>query len=188
MTLLTACLAFVATNIDDLFMLMLVSVKATAGFRYYQIVVGYYAGILLLIALSLLGWIGAFIIPQQWIGWLGILPIWLGVKALREHDQKEERQTILSIKSRWSGIGLVAGITVANGGDNLGVYIPLFARSTPSQLLLTILVFLILTGNWGYLSYYFTHHPAVTDWVTRYGQPFAPFLLIGLGVWILLES
>lgn len=171
------------TNVDDLFVLMLL---LASGVGYHQLVVGYYMGILLLIILS---WLGALAIPQHWIGWLGVFPVSLGVKELLErYGQNRKKEDKLLASKGWSGVGLVVGMTIVNGGDSLGVYIPLFAGINSHQLLFTLFVFLILTGIWSRLSYYFIHHPALARWISCYAQPIIPFLFIGLGIYILLNN
>ncbi len=46
----------------------------------------------------------------------------------------------------------VAAITIANGSDNLGIYMPLFANTVFSELLVIIGVFLVLVGVCCYVA------------------------------------
>ena len=78
----------------------------------------------------------------------------------------------------------VAGVTVANGGDNLGVYIPLFARE-PRHVPLYTLAFAALTALWCLAALRLVRHPAVGATVRRYGHVALPVVLVALGVWIL---
>ena len=82
----------------------------------------------------------------------------------------------------------VAAVTVANGGDNIGIYVPLFASSNLPSLGVILSVFFLLVGVWCYVAYRLTRQPAVAKVLTRYGRALVPFALIGLGIFILLES
>jgi cadmium resistance protein CadD (predicted permease) len=68
--------AFVATNIDDIFVLMMFFSSLT--FPVHQIVLGQYIGTGLLIIISALGSLITLIVPTYVIGLLGIIPIALG--------------------------------------------------------------------------------------------------------------
>jgi cadmium resistance protein CadD (predicted permease) len=82
----------------------------------------------------------------------------------------------------------VAAITFANGGDNVGIYMPLFASTQLTSLLVILSVFFVLVGVWCYSAYLLTHQKAIALIIDRYGNSLVPFLLIGLGVYIALDS
>jgi cadmium resistance protein CadD (predicted permease) len=82
----------------------------------------------------------------------------------------------------------VAAVTVANGSDNIGIYVPLFANSSWQSLATIIGVFFLLVGTWCYTAYKLTHQRAIAHLLSHYGNNFVPFVLIGLGVFIVLES
>ena len=52
----------------------------------------------------------------------------------------------------WGGLSpqttTIAAITLANGGDNVGVYMPMFANSSGLGLAITLAVFFSLVGAW----------------------------------------
>ena len=68
--------AFVATNIDDIFVLMLFF--SNPKFRMRQVVIGQYLGIGLLVVISTIGSLIALVVPQYIIGLLGLIPISIG--------------------------------------------------------------------------------------------------------------
>ncbi len=82
----------------------------------------------------------------------------------------------------------VAAITIANGSDNISIYMPLFASTGISSLLIIISVFLLLVGVWCYMTYKLTCQRDISNLLARYGNHFVPFVLIGLGVFIILDS
>lgn len=77
---------------------------------------------------------------------------------------------------------------MANGSDNIGVYVPLFSGSNGTSLLVIVTVFLTLVGVWCYLAYKLTSLPAISQILTGYTYSFIPCFLISLGVFIIKES
>ena len=82
----------------------------------------------------------------------------------------------------------MAAVTVANGGDNIGIYLPLFASSDLPSLVVILAVFSVMVGVWSYAAYQLTRQRAIARILTRYTQAVVPFVLIGLGIFILIES
>ena len=75
--------AFVATNIDDIVVMMVFS-SSSNNFQAQNIVIGQYLGIGSLIAISSLGSLIALVVPSYVIGLMGLLPIAIGIKELLE--------------------------------------------------------------------------------------------------------
>jgi cadmium resistance protein CadD (predicted permease) len=82
----------------------------------------------------------------------------------------------------------VSAITIANGGDNIGIYIPLFSTLGYQQLVMMIGIFLLLTYGWLRLAQYLTSHPAIASTLKKINRYLFPIVLIGLGVYIFIES
>lgn len=199
----TASVAFVATNIDDIIILMLFFAQVNA-IRPNHIIAGQYLGFGALILASLPGFLGGSLVPKEWIGLLGILPIIIGISQFLSHDKPDtDVQTVAcqvdapatkrSILSKLATLLTpqtysVAAVTFANGGDNIGIYVPLFASCDLPTLMMTLVVFFLLIGVWCYVAYRLTQFPAIARVLTRYGHAIVPFVLIGLGIFILLES
>jgi cadmium resistance transport/sequestration family protein len=193
----TGVLAFTATNIDDLVILTLLFSQVNESFRSRHIFIGQYLGFSVLIIASILGFLGGVILPGHWIGLLGLVPIAIGFNQWLNQDgdssDKDSEETKKSDNSWFVSFispqsCSVAAITIANGGDNIGIYMPLFASSQIDTLLLILGVFFLLVGVWCYISYLLTRQPAIAEVLTRYGNSFVPFVLIGLGVFIILDS
>ena len=129
-TFLTAIIAFASTNIDDIFVLMaLFSHVNHQTFRIKHIVVGQFIGILSLTVISFIGALGLFFVPVSWIGLLGLIPLYIGVKGLlsiNKSDQEDDAPIIdKQNKAAFGGATLkVAAITIGNGGDNIAYLHP----------------------------------------------------------------
>src|SRR6478736_7200248 len=117
---ITSILAFVSTNIDDIFILILFF--GNKKFKEVEIVTGQFLGIIILIAISLVGSLIGLVFPQAYIGLLGLIPLYLGIKGILSGIRKEQQEDDHQIKANKSNVLSVAGTTFANGGDNIGIY------------------------------------------------------------------
>jgi cadmium resistance transport/sequestration family protein len=189
--IITATITFAATNIDDIFVLVLFYSQTNKTFHRWHVVAGQYLGFTALILISLLGFLGGLIAPREWIGLLGLLPIIIGVRHWLNRNKLEAETTEtrdVSKPGAFSAIVGVASVTFANGGDNIGIYTPLFASSNLTRLLIFLLIFYLLLGVWCVVSYFLTRQPLVAEVLTRYGHLIVPFVLIALGVYILIQN
>ncbi|WP_193194894.1 cadmium resistance transporter [Nostoc sp. MG11] len=193
----TGITAFIATNLDDLVILTLLFSQVNATFRRRHIVIGQYLGFCTLVIASLAGFLGGLILPSHWIGLLGLVPITVGLSRLlnseTEAPSDTQSETEFFHSSPLAGFlspqaYSVAAITIANGSDNVSIYMPLFANSALSNLLVIIALFLLLVGVWCYVTYKLTCQPAISNLLTRYGNSLVPFVLIGLGMFIIIDS
>ncbi|MEH2140413.1 cadmium resistance transporter [Nostoc sp.] len=193
----TGAIAFIATNIDDIVILLLFFSRINASFRPRHIVAGQFLGFTVLLILSLPGLFGGLVLSKNWIGLLGLLPMSIGISSLvnREEDsslevvavtEETEESTIDSFFSPQAYS--VAAVTIANGSDNISVYVPLFASSNLESFVVIIGLFFLLLGIWCYAAYKLTNYRVIADVLTRYINNFVPFILIGLGAFIVLES
>lgn len=154
LTAFKGAMAFTATNLDDIIILMLLFSQVGTAFRRRHIVAGQYLGFGALVLISLSGFFGSLLFPRPWIGLLGVLPIVIGLSQLLSADDDEEDSETDSLPSSVApGMGLlspqtasVAAITIANGGDNVGIYMPMFASTDALGLGITLAIFL---GWWG---------------------------------------
>ncbi|MEH2352753.1 cadmium resistance transporter [Nostoc sp.] len=193
----TGIIAFIATNIDDIVILLLFFSQISANFRPRHIVAGQFLGFTVLLILSLPGLFGGLVLSKSWIGLLGLLPISIGISSLvnREEDsskevvaatEEAESSTITSFLSPQSYS--VAAVTIANGSDNISVYVPLFASCNLESFLVIIGLFFLLLGVWCYVAYKLINNRVIADVLTHYINNLVPFILIGLGVFIVLKS
>jgi cadmium resistance transport/sequestration family protein len=189
--------SFVATNIDDIVILMLFFAQVNTTFKIRHIVVGQYLGFTAILLMSLPGFFGGLVVPKTWIGLLGLVPIAMGVYYWRSPNQESsEIQGVTTETVKPSLISTligaetykVAAVTFANGGDNIGIYVPLFANSNWANLGVILTVFLVMIAIWCWIAYWLTNYPAIAQILTRYGHQIVPFFLILIGIFILLES
>jgi cadmium resistance protein CadD (predicted permease) len=172
---------FAATNLDDIFLLTVFFARRVPTRR---IVAGQYLGFATIVALSFaLVWGVSLAIPRAWTRLLGILPLAIGIKELvrirRSQAIPAERvDSSVSVLS-------IATITLANGADNVGVYVPFFvAHRADLQLVLVVYGLLVLV--WCSVGKWFGRHALALKALAGWGHWIVPFVLIGLGGYILL--
>jgi len=214
-TVITAFVSFASTNIDDLLVLILFFSQINNIIKRRHIIIGQYLGIGALTAISIIGALGVSVISPRYVGLLGLVPIYLGIKTYVDHkkeskkngdaDQQElqnwekskleetadtQRNRIINfIKSFINPSVLnVFSVTFANGGDNMGVYIPLFTSMSLVGILVTVIIFIFLTALWCFIALKLTERPFVQRNIENHKHIFVPIIYIGLGIYILMKS
>ena len=194
--------AFVATNIDDL--LILIAFFANSHrFPLPQIVLGQYSGMGALLAISIVGSLIALIVPDNLIGLIGIFPIAIGIRELLEllkngdNNEVEEEEwaakQLPQSRRRRRMTAYLPFLTVAavtfSGGEEIGIYTSVFATyHEVSEIIIIVLVVMVLTGVWCTVAYHLVNRPQIASSIKRIGTVALPFVLIGLGIYILAEA
>jgi cadmium resistance protein CadD (predicted permease) len=164
---------------------------SSRSFPARQVTLGQFIGIGVLVAISILGSLIALVVPIYVIGLLGLVPIAIGIKNLVEVRNNDRNSTQADPKKKNSNLAFltIAAVTISNGGDNIGVYVPLFSKyHTIDQISLFTSVFIAMTAVWCITSYYLVNHPVLASRIRNIGTIIMPFVLIGLGVYILMDS
>jgi cadmium resistance protein CadD (predicted permease) len=183
---------FAVTNVDDILILAIFFGRA-AGHRRStaDVVLGQYLGFAAILAVSILGALGARLLPEPVVPYLGLLPLGLGLRAAW-HTWRELRRAddadAPPAGSHAAGVLTVAAVTLANGGDNVGVYVPVFATAGAASLTVFAVVFLILVALWCGLGWFFATRRATARALSRWGHLLLPGVLIVIGIIILAEG
>ncbi|MBF0744297.1 cadmium resistance transporter [Micrococcus yunnanensis] len=183
---------FVATNIDDIIVLSLFYARG-AGQRgtTRKILLGQYlgfGGILLAAVVISLG--ARSFLPEDALPYFGLIPLALGLYAAwrawrnRGDDDDDEAK----VANKQVGVLTVAAVTFANGGDNIGVYVPVFATASTTAIIAYCLVFLALVGLLVLAAKYVATRRPIAEILERWEHILFPLVLIGLGIVILLEG
>lgn len=185
-TVLTAAGAFAATNLDDLLVLsvLFLSARTRTRPRLWRIWVGQYIGIGILTVAAATAALALTPVPVEWVGFLGLVPLFLGCYALL----KVARPSAAPPKPRSLTVPVVVAVTVANGGDNISVYIPLFRSLGPAASVTTALTFAVMVAVWCAAGYWLTAHPKVGSLCRRAGNWVIPAVYVVLGVTIIVRS
>ncbi|MCM3515137.1 cadmium resistance transporter [Nocardioides sp. P86] len=180
---------FLVTNIDDIIVLSLFFARG-AGQRgtTAKIVLGQYLGFSGILLASLAVTLGAgLFLPVDAIPYFGLIPLLLGLHAAwqvwRNGDDEDE-----AMEGRVISAWVVAAVTFANGGDNIGVYVPVFLSVGTGALLAYCVVFLALVVVLVVAAKFVATRKPIAEVLERWEQVLFPLVLIGLGVVILVEG
>ena len=191
-TIFSAIAVYISTSIDYLLILLIIFSQSQTKKDLRQIYLGQYLGTGILVAVSLFAAYVLNFIPQDWIiGLLGLIPIYLGIRvAMVGEEEAEEEEVVEKLKSGGSSrlFWTVSLITIASGGDNLGIYIPYFASISFSEIIIALVVFAISIAVLCYISYRLAQISFVADTLEKYERIIVPVVFIGLGFFILIEN
>jgi len=184
---------FAVTNIDDILILALFFSQAAGAGRagVVRVVLGQYLGFIAILAASIVGALGAGLLPESAIPYLGLLPLLLGLRAAWRtwRDRRNgDNDTEEPGTSGGPGILQVAAVTLANGGDNTGVYVPVFTVAGIGGMVVYVSVFLIGVALWCAAGRFFATRPVIAKALSRWGHLLLPVVLIGIGMLILIEG
>lgn len=204
-----------ATTFDDNIYLAMFFSRTNHQFRPLHIIMGEYLGFSLLIGISLSGFLIGHVVNSSWLGLLGLLPISIGLNTLLAREGCQERSSRssdqrdgepvpslsqqLPYESRRRPLTLlrvlqdrrtyqVSAVTVANGGNNIAIYIPLFASCSLPRLGVILLTCYAAIGLWCFNSWFLIRQPHSAIVMSRYVARAVPFVLIALGLSILMRN
>ncbi len=191
-TILTAAAIYIATGIDYLVILIILFSQIKKG-QAKHIWIGKYVGTIIVIGVSLLVALGVSnLIPQQWvIGLLGLLPLYLGIKIWIKGEEDADESNILSIFSsgRFNQLFVtVTFIVLSSSADDFSIYVPYFTTLNTTEILVSIVVFLIMIGVLLYVGYRLANLDFVSEKIEKYERWIVPIVLIGLGIYIMFEN
>ena len=184
-TIGTAVVLFAGTNTDDMMVLAVLSAswQATGRPRRWEIWTGQYIGIAILVGVSLAASRGLDRIPQGWLWLLGFIPLSLGIyklaAAIHAHRRGERPPAPAP-----GGLPGVTGLIVANGGDNVAAYAPVFATMGAAAATVTIAVFAVGVAIWCLAGSWLVSHHRVTQTLERWGHWIIPVIYILIGLYI----
>jgi cadmium resistance transport/sequestration family protein len=168
---------FAATNVDDAFLLTLFFARRipTRG-----IVAGQYVGFGAIVGVSLIGAWAALAIPHRWVRLLGLLPLAIGIKQLLQARRTEPGQS----RAEDYSVASIALVTLSNGADNVGVYVPFFVIDR-AYLWLILIVYAVLVAVWCFVGRWLGNHSLILSSVDRWGHWVVPLVFIALGIYVL---
>ncbi len=186
--LLQAIGLFVATNIDDIIVLSLFFARgAGRPGTTAKILAGQYLGFVGILAAALLVTLGAgWALPEEAIPYFGLIPLALGLWAAWQAYRGEGDDDDAAVSGKSVAVATVAGVTFANGGDNIGVYVPVFLNISTPAVITFCIVFLVLVAVLVAMAKFVATRRPIAEVLERWEHILFPIVLIGLGVAILV--
>ena len=191
-SILQAIGLFIATNIDDIVILSLFFGRGQGQpGTTRRLLAGQYLGFLGILGAAVAAAFGAqVLLPEAILPYFGLIPLGLGLwaawQAWRNRGQDDDDEAQLEGKrvSVWT----VAAVTFANGGDNIGVYVPVFVSVSWSAVLAYCIVFLLLVAALVFLAKWISSRKPIAEALERWEHILFPTVLIGLGIVILVSG
>ena len=182
---------FMVTNIDDIIVLSLFYARG-AGQRgtTAKILAGQYLGFGAILAAAVLVALGArSFLPEEAIPYFGLIPLGLGLlaawRAWRGDDDDDDEG---KVSGKTLSVLTIAAVTFANGGDNIGVYVPVFATVGTAGIVAYSIVFLALVAVLVAAARFVATRKPIAEVLERWEHILFPIVLIGLGIVILVEG
>jgi cadmium resistance protein CadD (predicted permease) len=187
-TIVVGIMLFASTNIDDIFLTMAFFADPRLDRR--AVVAGKFLGISLIVTVSIAAAACAMAVPPEWVALLGFAPLGLGLHRLWSAWRAppgvtaDEEGIPAAAGSLVAQACSVAGVTAANGGDNLGVYVPVFSERFQVIPVFAV-IFAVMTGLWCIGGNLLVNHRLVAATMRRLAGRLLPWVLIVLGLCIL---
>lgn len=191
-TIIAGMVTYWSTAIDLLIILMLffAKVKDKKGVR--DIYIGQFLGSGLLILVSLFFAVILHYVPdKRLLGFLGIIPVFLGIKALILGDSDGEKMANEKLKDTNQNnlIKTLIFITIVScGADNVGLFVPYFISLALPKLLITLIVFLIMIFLLVFIAQKSVSIPTVGTVLEKYSRWFIGIVYIFIGGSVLIEN
>jgi cadmium resistance protein CadD (predicted permease) len=173
--------AFASTNVDNL--LLLVSWMVAGGLSRRSLFGGYLLGMLAVLALAVVVGLAGYLFPLEYLGYLGIIPIFVGVKSLLARQPEVVESSALS-----GSTYAVAATQLSNGVDTVLIFAPLLADSLLEFDAVIALLFLLMIPLWFGLAQLLCRHVERIPGVARVGRWLAPAVMIMVGFYILSNT
>jgi cadmium resistance protein CadD (predicted permease) len=198
-----AAAAFVGTNVDNCAVTMAMVAGAPLE-RARRIAAGQVLGFVVLVIVAVAAAALLFEFSTAVVGLLGLVPLAIGLRGLlglaRHADGKVEREagrrsTRLRRRrekpeDRAVGRSFTAAalVTIAAGGDNLAVYIPLFRVGGATNIGAIAAVFVVGEALVTWLVLAGGRHPKARGAMLRLGHVAVPILLCCVGILVLVQA
>jgi cadmium resistance protein CadD (predicted permease) len=181
--------AFVATNIDNLALLVMFLLR----YRDQRLVVAtaYLTGVSLLGIVSFTISLLASTAPVHYLGLLGIVPISIGAMGIWRlaRGSVAQKENLQNESISAAAVFVVTLSTqLGNGTDTVLTFGSLFADSVPGADQLIMVTMAVMAVLFLWLANYCVKHPVFSDMMQRHAHRVTPFLLILVGAYILANT
>ena len=186
--IVTAVLSFISTEIDNILVMTILFAQSSEEVKKSHVITGQYLSLAILTGIIILGAHGLNFVPQEYIGFFGIIPIALGIKEYVNYKREKIEGKTKETRKLNVGVLNVTLVALANGADNIGIYIPTFAGYSSNQLIAVIIIFTVMMALWCLLAELITRIPTIKTPLQRYSKIIVPVVFISLGVYIFISN
>ena len=178
--LVLGIVAYASTNLDNV---LLVSSAAASGSRRRAVVRGWVIAATAVFGLSIALSAVAGAIPPRTLGWLGLLPLLLGIRLLAVGGKDTDEGATAA-----AGTMPVAALLLSNSSDTIATFGPLLAESEPVAQLAMLAGFVAAAAALIVLVMKLAAHLDQASGLARIAAKLSPLVMIAIGIYILLDT
>lgn len=182
-------MAFISTSIDNLFLLVTLSLHPKYGVA--KVRQGYLLAVLVMIGICLLFAQGIQKLPVNLVPYIGLIPLGIGLYELWQlfRRSKSTEVTNPDIKLKDGGSFLtIALIMITHSWDSVAVLAPLLSDTRPGLIGWMVVSIIAAATILTFGAQKAVGHPKTKSFLERYAPKALPFLLIGVGLYILTNT
>jgi cadmium resistance protein CadD (predicted permease) len=182
-------IAFASTSMDNLFLLVTLSLHPKYGAA--KVRQGYLLAIVAMIVICLLFAQGIQQLPAEIIPYIGVVPLTIGLFELRQLFRRTTSKELANpdIKLKEGGSFLtISLIMMTHSWDSIAVLAPLLSDTRPGLIGWMIASILTAAAILTFGAQKAVGHPKMRTLLERYSPRILPFLLIGVGLYILTNT
>ena len=181
--------AFIGTNLDNL--LLLVTFYSRYPDHTATVTGAYAAGMLLIGVLCVIIGEGGGLIPIDYLGLLGIVPISIGAIGLLQLFRKPKDNDVAQrvAGNQRKAVFLAVMLTqLSNGADTIITFSVFLADSTDRADYFIIPTFFVMVLLFSALARFALKHPRLKHFLDRFGRYITPLILVLVGWYILSDT
>ena len=178
--LVLGTIAYVSTNLDNL---LLASSVAASGAGRPNVLRGWLLSAAAVLGLSIAFAAVAGVVPPTSLGWLGLVPLVLGIRLLMRGGDSPDNQAAAA-----TGTLPVAVLLVTNSSDTVATFGPLLAESEPVARMAMLAGFVLAAVALVSLVLKIAARLDKASTLSRLAAKLSPLVMIAIGIYILLDT
>lgn len=173
---------YTGTALDNLLILALL---IASGVPDRQVAAGFALGSVAVFLLSATATGVGEVVPARYLGWIGLIPLGLGVTGLVDLLKPAGEAHYDQAKT---GVVSIAAAQLTASLDSIVAFAPLFAETQWPLGMAILAGFLLMTLVWLSLAGQIARHPPVAAALGRIGRFLRPAVLILVGLYVLSDT
>lgn len=179
--------AFIATNLDNL--VLLVALFGRYNDRQSEVAFGYFASMLIILAVTY--YVGRLVgaAPVNYLGLLGIFPVLIGItEIVRLFRNKGVIRDPVIPGAGSTAVAAVLLTQLSNGADTIVTFSVLFSDSSDVGDELVLVSFAAMAALWVLVARQVLRRSWLSRPIQLYGHYITPLILISVGLYILSNT
>ncbi len=181
-----ALTGFVATSFDN-FMILL-GFLGDDEYPRRRVVTGYLTAVVVVVLAAFALAQAVELAPSGYLGYLGLVPLTLGLVGIYRLVRIAGPIAPAARPTRSKGYLPVLFVMLANSGDSLSVFVSVFADTSDAIEIPILVTVVVCALAYAALARWLVTRSAFAGILQRVARVVLPFLLVGIGAYILLNT